>query len=296
MVYHSLKGDFMIKFGPAGNSESFYNEGHKRTTEAFAWLREKGLSAFEYSFGRGVRLKEESANAIGEEAAKNGIALSVHAPYYINLATTEAEKAAGNLRYLSESVAAANWMGAKRVVFHPGAQGNGSRQSAFERIREATIYIMERLDEGKLLESVSLCPETMGKVRQIGDLAEVIELCKTDERMIPAIDFGHLHARGRGALNTQQDFADVLDKIENELGEHRAKSFHVHFSKIEFTSQGEKKHRIFEDEGYGPDFTPLGRLFAQRGYEPVIICESKGTMAEDAVSMKQIYERELEKI
>lgn len=296
MVYHSLKGDYMIRFGPAGNSESFYNEGHKHTVEAFAWLKEKGLSAFEYSFGRGVRLKEESAKAIGQEAAKNGIALSAHAPYYINLATTEAEKIEGNFRYLSESLTAAKWMDAKRVVFHPGAQGNGSRQPAFIRVEEALQRVIQRLDEEKLLESVSICPETMGKVKQIGDLAEVIELCKTDERLIPAIDFGHLHARDRGALNTQQDFADVLDKIENELGEFRAKHFHVHFSKIEFTAQGEKKHRIFEDEGFGPDFAPLGRLFAQRGYEPVIICESKGTMAEDAVKMKQIYERELEEL
>ena len=103
----------MIRFGPAGNSESFYEEGYRRTTQAFEWLRQKGLNAFEYSFGRGVRLKEDTAKVIGEEAAKNGIALSVHAPYYINLATLEEEKAAGNLRYLKESAQAANWMGGK---------------------------------------------------------------------------------------------------------------------------------------------------------------------------------------
>ncbi len=286
----------MIRFGPAGNSESFYNEGYKRTTQAFSWLRQKGLDAYEYSFGRGVRLKEATAREIGEEAAENGVALSVHAPYYINLATLEEDKAAGNLRYLKESAQAAKWMGAKRVVFHPGSQGKLSRQKAFERVKNELVIVMGKLDEEKMLESVALCPETMGKIRQIGDLDEVIDLCKTDNRLIPAIDFGHLHARGKGAINTTQDYTDILDKIENELGGIRAKHFHVHFSKIEFTGSGEKKHRIFEDEGYGPDFKPLGRLLAQRKLEPVIICESKGTMAEDAVKMKQIYERELEKL
>ena len=286
----------MIRFGPAGNSESFYNEGNKRTTQAFSWLKSKGLNAFEYSFGRGVRLKEETAKEIGEQAAKNGVVLSVHAPYYINLATLEEDKETGNLRYLKESAQAAKWMGAKRVVFHPGGQGKLSRQKAFERVKNALGMVIEKLDEEKMLETVALCPETMGKVRQIGDLDEVLELCRMDERLIPAIDFGHLHARGKGAINTQQDYEAILDKIEKELGEQRAKHFHIHFSKIEFTGSGEKRHRIFEDKGFGPDFEPLGRLLAQRKLEPVIICESKGTMAEDAVKMKKTYEQELKKL
>ena len=182
------------------------------------------------------------------------------------------------------------------MVFHPGAQGKLSRQKALGRVEEALSYVISTLDEEKLLDEVSLCPETMGKVRQVGSLDEVIELCKAHERLIPAIDFGHLHARGRGAIKSQEDFAAILDKIENGLGGQRAKHFHIHFSKIEFTDSGEKRHRIFEDEGYGPDFAPLGRLLAQRRLEPVIICESKGTMAEDALKMKQIYERELSKL
>jgi len=286
----------MILFGPAGNSESFYNEGHKRTVEAFSWIRDKGLNAYEYSFGRGVRIKEQTAAAIGLEAAKNGVCLSVHAPYYINLATQELEKAQNNVRYLKESATAAKWMGAKRVVFHPGSQGKLKRSDAFEYIKAALKTAIEYLDDLELLSNVALCPETMGRIKQIGDLDEVIGLCKIDERLIPAIDFGHLHARGLGALKTEQDFAHILDKLNNELGGYRAKHFHVHFSKIEYTAKGEKKHRIFDDEGFGPDFTPLGRLIAQRGLEPTVICESKGTMAEDAVRMKKIYEQELEKL
>ncbi len=281
----------MILFGPAGNSDRFYEEGHKHTAEAFSWIANMGLNAYEYSFGRGVRIKHDTAAAIGKEAAANGIALSVHAPYYIHLATLESEKAQNNLQYLSESARAAKWMGAKRVVFHPGSQGRVSRSQAFDQIKKALVLAIAHLENEQLFD-VTICPETLGKVKQLGDLIEVIQLCKLDERVVPAIDFGHLHARGIGALNNESDFAHILDTIENELGGYRAKHFHVHFSKIEYSAQGEKKHRTFAEKEYGPDFTPLAKLIAQRGLEPVIICESKGTMAQDAAEMKRIYEQE----
>ena len=285
----------MILFGPAGNSESFYNEGHKRTVEVFSWIKDMGLNAYEYSFGRGVRLKHDTAAAIGKQAAANGITLSVHAPYYINLATLESDKAQNNLRYLSESARAAKWMGAKRVVFHPGSQGRVQRAQAFDQIKKALAEAIEHLENEQLFD-VTICPETLGKVKQLGDLSEVMQMCKIDERIVPAIDFGHLHARGIGALNSERDFAHILDTIENELGGYRAKHFHVHFSKIEYTAQGEKRHRTFAEKEYGPDFAPLAKLIAQRSLEPVIICESKGTMAEDAVQMKRIYEQEISKL
>ena len=285
----------MILFGPAGNSESFYNEGHKRTVEVFSWISDMGLNAYEYSFGRGVRIKQDTALAIGKEAAKNGVTLSVHAPYYINLATLEPEKAKNNLSYLSESARAAKWMGAKRVVFHPGSQGKVQRAAAFEQIIKALALAIEHLENEHLFD-VTICPETLGKVKQLGDLDEVIGMCKIDERIVPAIDFGHLHARGIGALNSEHDFAHILDTLENELGGYRAKHFHVHFSKIEYTAQGERRHRTFAETEYGPDFAPLAKLIAQRDLQPVIICESKGTMAEDAVQMKRLYEQEKRKL
>jgi deoxyribonuclease-4 len=136
----------------------------------------------------------------------------------------------------------------------------------------------------------------MGRIKQIGDLGDIIELCRIDERIVPAIDFGHLHARGKGAIKTEEDYACILDKLENELGGYRAKRFHVHFSRIEYTAAGEKAHRTFADKEFGPDFRPLAKLIAERGLEPVLICESKGTMAEDAKDMKRQYTEELEKL
>ena len=279
----------MVRFGPAGNSESFYAQGHKHTKEAFAWIAAMGLNAYEYSFGRGVRIRQETAELIGAEAAENGVALSVHAPYYINLATLEEPKQAGNLRYFMQSAQAAQWMGARRIVFHPGSPGRQKRADAFARTAAALRGIIAVLDGEGLMDGIALCPETMGKIKQIGDLDEVIALCRIDERLVPAIDFGHLHARGKGAINTVDDYAVILNALRDGLGGERARRFHVHFSKIEYTAAGERRHRTFADDGFGPDFEPLAGLVATRGLEPVFICESKGTMAEDAVEMRRIY-------
>jgi deoxyribonuclease IV len=280
----------MIRFGPAGNSNSFYAQGHKHTTEAFAWITQMGLDAFEYSFGRGVQLSQETAETIGEAAAMQSVALSVHAPYYINLATDDLDKAAANIRYLMQSVKAAQWMGAQRIVFHPGSPGKLEYGEAFTRVKAALLVAAEEL--GSLIDDVALCPETMGRPKQIGSLEETIALCQLDSRLIPALDFGHLHARGKGAINTEQDYADILDKLEAGLGKQRAKRFHIHFSHIQYTAAGEKMHRTFADEGFGPDFAPLARQLILRGMEPTVICESQGTMAEDATEMKRTYMEE----
>ena len=282
----------MIRFGPSGNSDSFYAQGHKRTIEAFSWITQMGLNAFEYSFGRGVQLSQATAEAIGEAAALEGVLLSVHGPYYINLATEDADKAVANIRYLMQSVQAAKWMGAKRLVFHPGTPGKLDYEEAFVRVKAGLLVAAEAL--GAALDDVTLCPETMGRPKQIGSLEETIELCKLDSRFIPTLDFAHLHARGKGAIQTEQDYVHILDKLEEGLGKERAKRFHVHFAHIQYTAAGEKMHRKFSDEGFGPDFRPLARQIARRGMEPVVICESQGTMAEDAAEMKQIYQEELE--
>ncbi len=278
----------MIYFGPAGNSDSFYEQGHKNTYEAFEWLYNMGLNAFEYSFGRGVRLGQAAAEKIAEQAALYGVKLSVHAPYYINLATEEPQKQEGNSRYLLQSVTAARWLGAKRVVFHTGSHGKLEAADAFERARNALKDILEGLDAAGIFD-IEICPETMGRIKQIGDIDEVIELCRLDERLVPAVDFAHLHARGRGALNTEEDFAAILNKLEAGLGGERAKRFHVHFARIEYTAAGEKMHRTFADTKYGPDFAQLAAQIVKRGLEPTLICESRGTMAEDAAEMKRIY-------
>lgn len=276
------------KFGPAGNSDSFYQEGFSASVDMPKWLAARDLDAFEYSFGRGIRLGTEGAKAIRAEAEKYGIQLSVHMPYFINLATEEDEKKVKNIGYFVDSLKVAEALGAKRAVFHPGSASGGDRGAILQRAKVFFKEIIAALDDMNLM-NVTLCAETMGKINQLGSLEEVIELCNVDERVWPTIDFGHLHCRGLGAINSKEDYAAILDKLENGIGTERAKTMHVHFSRIEYTKGGEKMHHTFADVQYGPEFMPLAELIAERGYEPVFICESKGTMAEDAKSMKDMY-------
>lgn len=275
--------------GTAGNSQSFYDEGHKHTIEAPAWLRTQGLNAFEYSLGRGISLKEGTAQQIGREMQKQGIALSIHAPYFINLAIDDSERIQKNRSYFLRTAEVAKWMGAERVVFHPGAVTKMTRQAALDKAKSFLPRILAQLDAHGFGQLV-FCPETMGKINQFGTLEEVIALCQLDERLLPTVDFGHLHARSLGGLQCQDDFARVLDALEQGVGRERTRQMHIHFSRIEFTQQGEKKHHRFADTEYGPEFLPLAELIVQRQLQPHIICESRGTQAEDALEMKAMLQ------
>ena len=128
----------------------------------------------------------------------------------------------------------------------------------------------------------------------MGDLDEVIALCKVDDRMLPCVDFGHMNARTLGSLDSKEAFAALLDKLEDQLGKERIRRMHVHFSQIEYSAGGEVRHLIFSDnKGFGPDYQPLMELFAERGMEPTVICESAGTQSEDALIMQRAYEKAL---
>ena len=280
-----------VFFGTAGESESFRAAGHKTSLEVPAYTAGMGLDAFEYQCGRGVRLKEERAQAIAAEAEKHGIYFSLHAPYYISMSSMEEEKRLNSLNYILQSAAAVRALGGTRVIFHSGSCGKQSREQALAKALDTMRRMVAAVDEAGFSE-ITLCPETMGKVGQLGTLDEVLALCRVDKRITPCIDFGHLNARDQGCIRTKADYAAILDRIGEALGDERARRFHVHFSKIEYTAGGEKQHLTFADTVYGPAFEPLMELFYERGLEPVVICESAGTQAEDAAAMKRYY-REL---
>ncbi len=235
-----------------------------------------------------MTIGEPSARAIGEAARAHGVTLSLHTPYYINLSSGEAERREKNIGYVLQSCAAAAAMGAQRMVVHCGGVGKQSRSQAMQHSRENVRLLLDAVEQAGYTQT--LCLETMGKVGVIGTAEEVCELVALDDRLLPCIDFGHLSARTCGHCNSREEFAAVLDLLENRIGVGRARVLHAHFSKIEYTDKGEMRHLTFADERYGPEFAPLARLLRERGYEPTIICESAGTQAEDALTMKQIYE------
>lgn len=263
---------------------------YKSSLDAPAWLAGLGLDLYEYQCGKGVNVGEETARKLGEKARQAGITLSLHAPYFINLANPDPESIQKTTGYILSACRAADWIGAKRVTVHPGALMKRSRREAQEIALRSMVEVLKAVD-GEGFGHISLCPETMGKINQLGDLDEVLELCTLDERLVPCIDFGHLYARSLGADEGTEACIRILDRLKEVLGEERASQFHSHFSRIAFTPKGgEKCHVTFENnEGFGPDPKPLMAEIARRGWSPTIICESAGTQAQDALIMKRIY-------
>ena len=273
-------------FGPAGNAEDF---PYKSSADAPKWLREIGLDCYEYQCGKGVHVGEDTARKVGLAAVGHGITLSLHAPYFINLANPDPEALQKTIGYITGACLVADWMGAGRVVIHSGALMKRTRREAQDIALRSLKEVITACD-GAGFSHITLCPETMGKINQLGDLDEVLELCTLDQRLIPCVDFGHLYARSLGADQGTEACERMLDRMEEVLGPERASCFHSHFSHIEFTPNGgEKCHRTFGDDGgYGPDWAPLAQAVARRGWSPTFICESAGTQAGDALDRKSV--------
>ena len=275
-------------FGPGGNSESFYAEGYKATVQAPSWLKEKGLDAYEYQAGNGLTASDATLAAVGKKAAEHGILMSLHTPYFISLSGVVEEKRLKSIDYISRSLHAAELLGADTIVIHTGSAAKISREEALDLAADT----LEKNLEVNGDTPIKMGLETMGKINQLGTLEEVIALCKRHPKYHPVVDFGHLNARNIGGYFTDCDsYRRVFDKIATSLGDEYAYNLHCHFSKIEYTSAGEKKHLTFEDTAFGPEFDGLGEAIVREGVCPRIICESAGTMAEDALFMKNMWLR-----
>ena len=278
----------MIKFGPSGNSESFYAEGFSHTEEAAAFVKKRGLDCFEYSFGRGVRMSEDKAISIGEAFEAEGVEISAHAPYFINFANPDDEMAAKSYGYVLDTAKALQLMKGKRVVFHPAAQGKATREEAVA-LTEDRLKILRDYIYLNNMQDMTFCPETMGKLAQIGTVEEIVRFCKVDPIYTPCVDFGHINAREQGSLVTVDDYKRRLEYMIAELGFERMEHFHVHFSKIMYSVKGEVKHLTFADTVYGPEFDPLAVALKALNLKPYIVSESAGMQVEEAEIMKKIY-------
>lgn len=273
-------------FGPGGNSLSFYASGKKSTVEAPAWVAGFGLDCYEYQAGKGLFGSDDTFRKIGDEAKKHNVRMSLHAPYYISLSGIETEKRLRSIDYITKSVKAAELMNAELIVIHTGSASKISRAEAVELAKDTMTKALEAVGDTK----VTLALETMGKLNQLGTLDEVLDICSIDPRLCPVVDFGHLNARNIGNyFVTEDDYRRVFDTIASKLGDKYADTLHCHFSKIEYTGAGEKKHLTFEDNVFGPPFEPLMSAIVKENVSPRIICESDGKMAEDALTMKKHY-------
>jgi len=279
----------MALFGPAGLADSFKTKGYKKSIQVADYLSEYGLTAFEYQAGRCVKIGTDAAKQLGGVLADKNIQVSIHAPYFISMSSVEEEKRLNSVNYILQSATALNAMGGRRVIFHSGSCGKITRREALDKAMNTMGLMMQAIDDNGL-GHMTLCPETMGKVNQLGSLDEVLALCSVDKRILPCIDFGHLNARDGGIIKGKDDYLRIIDRMAEKLKDDRFMYFHSHFSKIEYTAGGEKRHLTFRDTVWGPEFEPLMDVVYENNLSPVFICESAGTQTEDARTMKLYYE------
>ncbi len=278
----------MIKFGPSGTDEAFASAGYKHTIEVPRFVKDSGLDIFEYSFGRGVRITDETADRIGKAFKDEGVGISVHAPYYINFAGEDPEKLRLTFGYLFASLDALKHFGGNRAVFHPGSPLKSDRKVAMGRLIHAMNDFMDQFYQNGY-EDRFVCAETMGKINQLGDLDEIVEIVNVADNIIPCVDFGHLNARTFGSLKDKDAYRRVLDTLIDGVGEKKVRMMHIHFSKIEYGKGGEVRHLTFADTQYGPEFGPLAELLWEYKLEPWVLSESAGTQSIDAKTMKNLY-------
>ena len=273
-------------FGPGGNSDAFRLAGLKSTVDAPAWVSSIGLDAYEYEAGNGLSASPTVLSAIGREAEKHNIKMSFHTPYFISLSGVVEEKRLNSINYIRQSLDAAKLLRAGTIVVHSGSAAKITRDEAMRLAGDTLVKTLSAVDT----YGIKIGLETMGKINQLGTLDEVLELCRIDSAFVPVVDFGHLNARDLGGVFVSaDDYLRVFDKIDHALGAEVACNLHCHFSKIEWTGSGEKRHLTFDDEIYGPNFEPLVEVIYKNNLTPTIICESAGTQSDDALAMKKYY-------
>jgi len=268
-----------IKFGCAGNPVNFFkSEFRKDHLGVIEWSHNLGLNAQERQMTYGARMKEEDAVKFGKIGRKFNVSLSVHGPYYVVLTSDKEKVIENSIKEMLKTAHLAELMKAKKVIFHPGFGANINK----------VIKNLKIIEKDKP-SNVSILPESMGKISQLGSLNDILTICENTE-CLPCIDFGHLHARTLGSLNKKEDFKKVLIEIENRLGRKILKNIHCHFYPVEFTDKGEKVHRAVMEKNVFPVFEPFGELIKEFNMSPTLISESKNSQDIGALHMKKVME------
>ena len=291
-----------IKFCVAGYPINFFNSKYgKKRENLFTWIEEIGLDGIELQCTYGIRMKEEQANLYRELAKSHNLILTIHAPYYISLASKNEDVVERSKLEIKKAFELAKILDVKRIIFHPGAgygKTSKDRQDGLKRLIDALNSIKNDIDT----EHIKIYPEIGGKVNQLGSLDEIIEICKKVDYARPCIDLAHLHARELGSMNSKDKIVDVLKKIESELGRNTLEETHFHVYPVDYTDKGEKIHKAFgekkedsqlslfeEDNEYMPKAQDYIAAIKEMGIEPITICEAHNTQDIGALLMKDLY-------
>jgi deoxyribonuclease-4 len=271
----------MMRFGTAGFPLAAKG---RSAADAIRTIRGLRLDAMELEFVRGVRYNRERADEARQVATDLDVALTAHAPYYINLNGADEALTRRSAEMVKEAARALRAYGGRSVAFHAGAYGSQPPESVYRKVQALVAEIVRELRKED--NWVQVRPETMGKSGQFGSLDEVLRLSKGVPGVLPCLDFAHLHARSAGKMNTVREFCEVLERVAQTLGKSALADLHLHISGIEYSAKGERRHLALKES----DFNFRGWLKALKEFnaQGVVICESP-IMEEDALVLKKEY-------
>jgi len=269
-----------LLFGTGGTPHSAKSSS---TISGIERVAELGLGCMEIEFVQGVRMGEAGAVEVGETAARTGVKLTAHAPYFINLNARELEKVRASQGRLLQAARIASLCGAESVIFHAAFYLGDPPEEAYNKVKKYLEEVMYQLKRGNC--PVLIRPEIMGKGTQFGTLEEVLNLSTELEGVAPGIDFAHWHAR-TWKFNSYQEFTSILLQVKERLGRAALDNMHIHVSGIDYGDKGERKHLNLKES----DFQYVELLKALKDCEArgVVICESPN-LEEDALLLQATY-------
>ncbi len=232
----------------------------------FEALKELNLNGLELEFVHGVRMSDTSREFLKNN--KEDFILTAHAPFYINLNSKEEEKVDASIQRIVETANAANELGGYSITYHAAFYLKEDKTTVFNKLIKRHEKIFAELQDN----NIWVRPETTGKEIQWGDIDEIIELSKIFPKMLPCVDFSHLHARTAGKFNTYDEFSSIFEKIGKNLGDTALNNFHAHIAGIEYTAKGEKKHLNLEESDF--NYKDLLKAFKKFNIKGAIVCES----------------------
>ena len=249
-------------------------------TKAFKALQKRNLDGMELEFVHGVRLGSNSKELL-KDNSKNFV-FTAHGPFYINLNSKETDKIDASVERIIETARVAAEVGAYSITFHAAFYMGKDKEETYKQVRNQIQRIENALGDTKMW----IRPETTGKGTQWGDFEEIIRLSKEFEKVLPCIDFSHIHAREAGKYNTYDEFAYVLDRIGKELGTFAIENFHAHLAGIEYTAKGERQHLNLEESDM--NYQELLKALKDFGVKGALVCESPN-IETDAQLLKEYY-------
>ena len=269
-----------LLFGTAGIPHS---AGLRTTACGIERSAELGLGCMELEFVRGVRMNEATAYQVAETAAKVGVRLSAHAPYFMNFNAHEPAKIKASQQRLLATARIAALCGVESIVFHAAFYLDAPPRETYQTVKK---HLKETLDQLKCENNrVLIRPEIMGKVAQFGTIDEILELSSELEGLAPCLDFAHWHAR-TGKSNSYPEFSAILKRVKERLGQTALVNMHIHISGIAYGKRGELNHLNLEESDL--EYVELLRTFKDHGIKGLVICESPN-LEEDALLLQETY-------